>query len=111
LFFFFLQGKAPKEIHAILTEILACFFPGRAQNSSAPLHERDFCEKKKTLKPGALQEISEKENEVNGTEALAYPLLKDRRSVYFLVVDWPKREISQVSRPFQNATYYRCIRK
>jgi len=26
----FLQGKAPKEIHAILTEILACFLPGRA---------------------------------------------------------------------------------
>jgi len=24
--FFFLQGKAPKEIHAILTETLACFF-------------------------------------------------------------------------------------
>ena len=24
-FFFFLQGKAPKEIHAILTETLACF--------------------------------------------------------------------------------------
>ena len=27
-FFFPLQGKAPKEIHAILTEILACFLPG-----------------------------------------------------------------------------------
>jgi len=27
--FFFLQGKAPKEIHAILTETLACFLPGR----------------------------------------------------------------------------------
>jgi len=25
--FFFLQGKAPKEIHAILTETLACFLP------------------------------------------------------------------------------------
>ena len=35
-FFFFLQGKAPKEIHAILTETLACFFPGRAKDLSAP---------------------------------------------------------------------------
>jgi len=29
---FFLQGKAPKEIHAILTETLACFLPGRAKD-------------------------------------------------------------------------------
>jgi len=35
---FFLQGKAPKEIHAILTETLACFRPGRAKNLSAPLY-------------------------------------------------------------------------
>jgi len=35
--FFLLQGKAPKEIHAILTETLACFFPGRAKDLSAPL--------------------------------------------------------------------------
>jgi len=34
-FFFFLQGKAPKEIHAILTEKLACFLPGRAKDLSA----------------------------------------------------------------------------
>ena len=34
--FLFLQGKAPKEIHAILTETLACFFPGRAKDLSAP---------------------------------------------------------------------------
>jgi len=33
--FFFLQGKAPKEIHAILTETLACFLPGRAKDLSA----------------------------------------------------------------------------
>ena len=32
----FLQGKAPKEIHAILTETLACFLPGRAKDLSAP---------------------------------------------------------------------------
>ena len=36
--FVFLQGTAPKEIHAILTETLACFFPVRAKNLSAPLH-------------------------------------------------------------------------
>jgi len=36
-FFFFLQGKAPNEIHAILTEILACFLSGRAKDLSAPL--------------------------------------------------------------------------
>jgi len=35
--FLFLQGKAPKEIHSILTETLACFLPGRAKNLSAPL--------------------------------------------------------------------------
>ena len=36
--FIFLQGKAPKEIHAILTETLACFLPGRAKDLSAPLY-------------------------------------------------------------------------
>jgi len=35
--FFFLQGKAPKEIHAILTERIPCFLPGRAKDLSAPL--------------------------------------------------------------------------
>jgi len=33
----FIQGKAPKEINAILTETLACFLPGRAKDLSAPL--------------------------------------------------------------------------
>ena len=37
-FLFFLQGKAPKEIDAILTETLACFLPGRAKDLSAPLY-------------------------------------------------------------------------
>jgi hypothetical protein len=32
------QGKAPKEIHTILTEILACFLAGRAKDLSAPLY-------------------------------------------------------------------------
>jgi len=36
--FLFLQGKAPKEIHAILTEILAFIFSGRANYLSAPLY-------------------------------------------------------------------------
>jgi len=36
-FFFFLQGKAPKEIHVILTETLVCFLPGRAKDLSVPL--------------------------------------------------------------------------
>jgi len=36
--FIFLQGKAPKEIQAILPETLACFLPGRAKDLSAPLH-------------------------------------------------------------------------
>jgi len=36
-FFFLLQGKAPKEIHTILTEALACFLPGWAKHLSAPL--------------------------------------------------------------------------
>jgi len=35
--FVFLQGKAPKEIHAIMTETLACLLPGRAKDLSAPL--------------------------------------------------------------------------
>ena len=35
--FLSLQGKAPKEIHAILTETLACFLPGRAKDLSTPL--------------------------------------------------------------------------
>ena len=35
---FFLQGKESKEIHAILTETLVCFFPGRAKDLSTPLY-------------------------------------------------------------------------
>jgi len=38
LFFFFLQGKAPKKIHAILTETLDCFLPGRAKDLKAHLY-------------------------------------------------------------------------
>jgi len=39
---FFLQGKAPKEIHAILTETIACFLPGRAKDLSAPLYVHTY---------------------------------------------------------------------
>jgi len=40
--FFFspLQGKAPKKIHAVLTETLTCFLPGRAKDLSAPLYQQ-----------------------------------------------------------------------
>jgi len=34
---FFLQGKVPNKIHAILTGTLACFLPGRAKDLSVPL--------------------------------------------------------------------------
>jgi len=36
--FLSLQGKVLKEIHTILTEILACFLPGRAKDLSATLY-------------------------------------------------------------------------
>ena len=35
--FFFLQGKVPKELNAILKETLVCFLPGRAKDLSVPL--------------------------------------------------------------------------
>ena len=41
-FFSPLQGKTPKEIHAVLTETLACFLPGRAKDLSAPLYNVVF---------------------------------------------------------------------
>jgi hypothetical protein len=36
--FSFMQGKAPKEIHPTLTETLACFLPGLAEDLSSPLY-------------------------------------------------------------------------
>ena len=41
--FFFLQSKAPKEIHAILTETLACLLPGRAKDLSVPPYNFASC--------------------------------------------------------------------
>ena len=43
--FLFVQGKAPKEIHAILTETLACFLPGLAEDLSTPLRINLKCSK------------------------------------------------------------------
>ena len=40
---FFLQGKAPKEIHSFLTETLACFLPGRAKDLPVPLYFIEYC--------------------------------------------------------------------
>ena len=40
--FFFLQCKAPKEIHATLTEKLSCFLPGRTKHLSAPLYMKSI---------------------------------------------------------------------
>jgi len=36
-FFFSQQGKVQKEIHAILSETLDCFLPGRDKDLSTPL--------------------------------------------------------------------------
>jgi len=46
---FFLQGKAPKEIHAILTETLACFLPGRAKDLSESLKNKQCNDRKKLI--------------------------------------------------------------
>jgi len=45
--FFFLQGKAPKEIQAILTKTLDFFLPGQAKDLSAPLYcmESTICDR------------------------------------------------------------------
>ena len=44
--FLSLQGKAPRDIHAILTETLSCFLPGRAKDLSASLYVAMFRGKK-----------------------------------------------------------------
>ena len=49
--FLFLQGKASNEIHAILTETLACFLPGRAKDLSALL----YIERRFNFSPGRTQ--------------------------------------------------------
>jgi len=55
--FLFLQGKAPKEIHDILTETLAFFLPGRAKNLSAPLY---FVEATERLTSNCVSKVTDK---------------------------------------------------
>ena len=50
-FSFFLQDKAPKEIHAILTETLACLLPSRAKDLSATLYKSLLTTFQFSLKP------------------------------------------------------------
>ena len=50
---FFLQGKAPKEIHAILTKTSACFLLGQAKDLSAPGFSR-FWRKIHDIQTGTL---------------------------------------------------------
>ena len=53
-FFFFLQGMASKEIHAILTETLACFLPVRDEALSAPLYVGDVRSERKLRRAATL---------------------------------------------------------
>ena len=52
---FSLQGKAPKEIHAILTETLACFLHGLAKDLSVPLYILPDYKSTVTAKPVCLK--------------------------------------------------------
>jgi len=60
--FFFLQGKAPNKIHALLTETLACFLPARAKDLPAPLYRvlllLYISQGLPLLMPGSLQYIT-----------------------------------------------------
>ena len=71
---FFLQGKAPKEIHAILTETLVCVLPGRAKDFSAPLYiltfRINFLSLSSTLKMDAENVISVFRREIADNRAL-----------------------------------------
>jgi hypothetical protein len=53
---YFLQGKAPKEIHPILTETLACFLSGRAKDLPPPLYSF-LLRLQEIFIPDAIQEI------------------------------------------------------
>jgi len=54
--FHFLQGNAPKEIHAILTETVACFLPGQAKDLSALLIFINLYMFRATVCPSGMQE-------------------------------------------------------
>ena len=62
--FLFLQGKTPKEIHAILTETLTCFLPSRAKDLSAPPVKRagvkniNLCISRNPKRPIDLQTVT-----------------------------------------------------
>jgi len=49
------QGKAPKEIHAILTEKLACFLPGRAKDLQHPCTINKFFFKIEQINSGVMK--------------------------------------------------------
>ena len=74
--FVFLQGKAPKEIHAILTETLACFLPGRIKDFSAPLVYKT----RAVIKSIFLQRKAPKEIHAILTETLVFSLLVGLRT-------------------------------
>ena len=74
-----LQGKAPKEIHAILTETLDCFLPGRAKDLSAPLYNPQSHGAVTPFVPSGLQAVplqgkAPKEIHAILTETLAFSL-------------------------------------
>ena len=65
-----LQGKAPKEIHAILTETLACFLLGRAKDLSAPLYKRS---RQLIVQLRAGLEIKREQMKLNDTQLTTTP--------------------------------------
>ena len=77
---FFLQGKAPKEIEAVLTETLACFLPGRVKDLLAPLYNPPSHIAVTPSVPSGLQTVplqgkAQKEIHTILTETLAWSLL------------------------------------
>ena len=87
-----LQGKAPKEIHAILTETLACFLPGRAKDLSAPLyHITHFnnIETRAVIKFFPLQGKAPKEIHAILTETLVRYLPGRAMDLSALLYSWP----------------------
>jgi len=63
-----LQSKAAKEIDAILTEILACFLPGRAKDLSAPLTEQENANVRCSQKCFAVKHAADRDQRVHWTQ-------------------------------------------
>jgi len=84
-FFFFLQGKAPKEIHAILIETLACFLPGRAKELSAPLY-KPIIFKNENLDNNLSRKLSDMRSE-----------FRDSVSQWLPFITWPWIVLSHIS--------------